>query len=278
VTSLLDILSVEPQGHDMFLGSSSGMIQHLFGGQLLGQSVVAAARTVEGREINSLHGYFLHAGDGRRPVQYEVQRTRDGRSFSSRRVVGYQDDHKIWTADLSFHTGEAGIERAEEQPPSLAPEELPSFMDGMRSTVGTGSEWNDLDIRWGGPWPPAGRAPAGMSPRNSFWFRFSKELPDDDAVLHAAVLAYVSDLSFLTPVILPDGAFMWSPGVRATSLDHAVWFHRSFSVDEWLLYDQYSPVASRGRGFAIGGISAIDRGRVASTAQEGLFRFKNEVR
>lgn len=273
MTSLLDVLNVESQGDDAFVGSSSGMIQHLFGGQLLGQSVVAAGRTVEGREINSLHGYFLHAGDGRRPVHYEVQRTRDGRSFSSRRVVGLQDGHQIWSADVSFHTGEPGLERAEEQPPSRTPDELPSFMEGMRSTMGSGSEWDDLDIRWGGPWPPAGRAPEGLPPHNQFWFRFEKDLPDDP-VLNAAVLAYVSDLSFLTPVLLPDGAFMWSPGVRATSLDHAVWFHRPFSVDEWLLYDQYSPVASRGRGFVMGGISAADRGRVASTAQEGMFRFK----
>ncbi len=273
MASLLDVLNVEPQGDDAFIGPSSGMIRHLFGGQLLGQSVVAAGRTVEGREINSLHGYFLHAGDGRRPVRYEVQRTRDGGSFSSRRVVGWQDDHQIWVADVSFHRGETGFEHAEEQPASRAADELPSFMDGMRATMGSGSEWDDFDIRWGGPWPPTGAAPEGLPPHNQFWFRFTKELPDDP-VLNAAALAYISDLSFLTPVVLPHGAYMWSPGIIATSLDHAVWFHRPFSVGEWLLYDQYSPVASRGRGFATGGISAADRGRVASTAQEGLIRSK----
>lgn len=271
--SLLDILNVEAHGDDAFVGSSSGMIQHLFGGQLLGQSVVAAGRTVEGREVNSLHGYFLHPGDGRRPVRYEVQRTRDGRSFSSRRVVGLQDDHQIWVADVSFHTGEPGFERAEEQPVSPAPEDLPSFMEGMRSTMGTGSEWEDFEIRWAGPWPPTGQAPEGLEPHNQFWFRFTKDLPDDP-VLNSAVLAYVSDLSFLTAVVLPHRAFMWSPGITATSLDHAVWFHRPFSVDEWLLYDQHSPVASRGRGLAIGGFSAADRGRVATTAQEGMIRLK----
>lgn len=272
MTSLLDFLNVEPQGDDAFVGSSSGMTQHLFGGQLLGQSVVAAGRTVEGREINSLHGYFLHAGDGRRPVQYEVQRTRDGRSFSSRRVVGLQDGHQIWSADVSFHTGESGLERVEDSPSSLAPDELPSFMEGMRSTMG-GSEWDDLDIRWGGPWPPTGRAPEGLPPHNRFWFRFAEDLPDDP-VLNAAVLAYVSDFALLTPALLPHGAFMWSPGVQATSLDHAVWFHRPFAVDEWLLYNQYSPVASRGRGFVMGEISAADRGRIVSTAQEGVLRLK----
>lgn len=271
MVSLLDVLNVEPQGGDAFVGSSSGMIQHLFGGQLLGQSVVAAGRTVEGREINSLHGYFLHPGDGRRPVQYEVQRTRDGRSFSSRRVIGTQDDHQIWVADVSFHTGEPGFERAEEHPFSQEPESLPSFMDGMRTTMGSESEWDDFEIRWGGPWPPTGRPPEGLEARSQFWFRFTPDLPDDP-VLNAAVLAYISDLSFLTAVLLPHEAFMWSPGIRATSLDHAVWFHRPFSVAEWLLYDQYSPVASRGRGLALGGISAPDRGRVASTAQEGMIR------
>ena len=273
MTSLLDFLDVEPQGDDAFVGSSPGSVQHLFGGQLLGQSVVAAGRTVEGREINSLHGYFLHAGDGRRPVQYEVQRTRDGRSFSSRRVVGLQDGHQIWTADVSFHTGESGLERAEDPPSSRAPDELPPLMEGMPSTMGPASEWDDLDIRWGGPWPLAARAPEGLQPGIQFWFRLAKDLPEDP-VLNAAVLAYVSDLLFLTPALLPHGAFMWSPGVRATSLDHAVWFHRPFAVDEWLLYDQYSPVASRGRGFVTGSISSADRGRIASTAQEGMLRVK----
>jgi acyl-CoA thioesterase-2 len=139
--------------------------------------------------------------------------------------------------------------------------------------MGFGTEWDDFDIRWGGPWPPMGHVPEGLSPHNQFWFRFTKDLPDDP-VLNAAVLGYVSDLSFLTPVLLPHGAFMWSPGIRATSLDHAMWFHRPFLVTEWMLYDQYSPVASRGRGFVIGGISAADRGRVVSTAQEGMFRSK----
>ena len=274
MASLLDVLDVEPQGNDAFVGGpSAGMIEHLFGGQLVGQSVVAAGRTVEGREINSLHGYFLRAGDGRRPVQYEVQRTRDGRSFSSRRVVGLQDDHQIWVADVSFHTGETGFERVEEQPVSPERDELPSFMEGMRTTMGIATEWDDFEIRWGGPWPPTGRVPEGLPPRSQFWFRFAKDLPADP-VLNAAVLAYVSDLSFLTPVLLPHGAFMWSPEIWTTSLDHAVWFHRPFSVDEWLLYDQYSPVASRGRGFALGAISAPDRGRIASTAQEGMFRSK----
>lgn len=272
MVSLMDVLDVQPEGTDSFVGPP-GTIRHLFGGQLLGQSVAAAGRTVEGREIHSLHGYFLHPGDGVRPVRYEVQRTRDGRSFSSRRVIGMQDDREIWVADVSFHTGEAGFEHAEEHPDSPAPEEWPSFMEGMRSTMGTGSEWDDFDIRWGGPWPPTGHAPEGLEPRNRFWFRFANDLPDDP-VLNSAALAYISDLSFLTPVVLPHGAYMWSPGIRATSLDHAVWFHRPFSVDEWLLYDQYSPVASRGRGLVIGGISTADRGRVATTAQEGMIRSK----
>ena len=267
----MDVLNVEPEGGDSFVGPSSGMMRHLFGGHLLGQSVVAAGRTVEGRDIHSMHGYFLHPGDGLRAVQYQVQRTRDGRSFSSRRVIGVQDDRQIWVADVSFHTGEPGFERAEEQPDSPAPEELPSFMEGMRSTFGTGSVWDDFEIRWGGPWPPTGAAPEGLPPQNHFWFRFTKDLPDDP-VLNAAALAYISDLTFLTAVVLPHGAYMWSPGITVSSLDHAVWFHRPFSVDEWLLYDQYSPVASRGRGLVIGGISTADRGRVATAVQEGMIR------
>lgn len=272
MASLLDILDVEPQGDDIFVGPSSGVMEHLFGGHLLGQSVVAASRTVQGRAINSLHGYFLSAGDGLRPIRYEVQSTRDGGSFSSRRVVGLQDDRVVWVADLSFHAGEEGFERADEAPPSPEPDELPSFMEAMRSTLGTGSEWDDFEVRWGGPWPPAGEAPENHPPHNQFWFRLTPRV--DDPVMNAAALAYISDLSFLTPVVLPHRVYMWTPGVRATSLDHALWFHRPFSVNDWLLYDQQSPIASSGRGLALGSITEPGRGRVVTSAQEGLVRFR----
>ena len=272
--SLLTVLDVESKGGDVFVGPSSGLMEHLFGGHLLGQSVVAASRTVQDRQINSLHGYFLSAGDGRRSIQYEVERTRDGGSFSSRRVVATQDDRIVWVADVSFHTGAKGFERADEVPQSKEPEGLPSFMEGMRSSMGAGSEWEDLEVRWGGPWPPSGKAPEDHPPHNQFWFRTALDV-SDDPVMNAAILAYVSDLTFLTPVLLPHGAFMWTPGLRVTSLDHAIWFHRPFSVNEWLLYDQQSPVAWAGRGFVLGGISAPDRGRVVSTAQEGLVRIES---
>lgn len=274
MASLIDVLDVEARGGDVFVGPSSGLMEHLFGGHLLGQSVVAAGRTVEDRAVNSLHGYFLLAGDGRRPIQYEVERTRDGGSFSSRRVIGSQDGRVIWVADVSFHRGAKGFERAEDAPDAKAPEELPSFMEGMRSSMGAGSEWEDFEVRWGGPWPPNGEAPANHPARNYFWFRTSLDVAEDP-VMNAAVLAYISDLTFLTPVLLPHRAFMWTPGLHVTSLDHAIWFHRPFSVNEWLLYDQRSPIASNGRGLALGSISAPDRGRVVSTAQEGLVRIQS---
>ena len=203
-----------------------------------------------------------------------IERTRDGGSFSSRRVIGSQDGRVIWVADVSFHRGAKGFEHADDAPEAKAPEELPSFMEGMRSSMGAGSEWEDFEVRWGGPWPPSGEAPENHPARTYFWFRTKLDVADDP-VMNAAVLAYISDLTFLTPVLLPHRAFMWTPGLHVTSLDHAIWFHRPFSVNEWLLYDQQSPIASNGRGLALGSISAPDRGRVVSTAQEGLVRIQS---
>lgn len=269
--SLLSVLDVEPQGHDVFIGEAAGGMQHLYGGHLLGQSVTAVSRTVPDRPIHSLHGYFLVAGDGREPVRYEVTRTRDGGTFSSRRVAGYQGDRLIWIAQASFHGGAEGFERVEPVRSAPSPHDWPSFMEGM-SEMGTITAWNDFDLRWGGPWPPTGTAPEGTPPHNQVWIRSKIEVADP--VLNAAALAYISDFTFLTPVLLPHGAYMWTPGLLVTSLDHAIWFHRPFSVNDWLLYDQESPIASAGRGMALGTISTPDGVRVATTAQEGLVRIQ----
>lgn len=273
VSAILSIFDLEKLDDNRFLGPQpKSAMQPLFGGHVIGQTIVAASRTIEGgRPIHSLHGYFLHPGDASQPLTFEVERVRDGGSFSARRVVASQAGRVIWVADTSFHDRISGFERADPMPASVDPEKLPSLMEMFTRSSGVEGEWGDLDVRWGGPWPPQGEVPSGHPGHNQLWFRTKETIPDDP-VLHAAILGYTSDLTFLTPVLLPHGAFMWTPGLKVASLDHAIWFHRPFRVDDWLLYDQLSPVASGGRGLALGTIYTAAGERVVSTAQEGLVR------
>lgn len=155
-------------------------------------------------------------------------------------------------------------------PAAADPEALPSLLDTFRSTFGEVGEWASLDIRWGGPARPAQDAAPG-EPHNQIWLRAKEPVPED-STLHAAVFGYLSDFAFLTPVLLPQGRMMWSRDVQVSSLDHSIWFHRPFGVNDWLLYDQVSPAAAGARGLALGALYTADGVRVASTAQEGLVR------
>jgi acyl-CoA thioesterase-2 len=270
---LLAIFELEELEAGLFRGRTpAARLQPLFGGHVIGQSVVAACRTVPpGRAIHSLHAYFLLPGDVTVPLVYEVEQVRDGGSFSARRVRARQDGRTIFVADTSFHSAAPGFEHQQPMPPSSAPESLPRLMEAFRATFGTLGEWDGLDVRWGGHWPPETAASGSHEPHNQVWLRTTEPMPEDP-VLHAAVFAYVSDLAFLTPVLLPHGKLMWSPGIQATSLDHAIWFHRPFGVSDWLLYDRVSPAAADSRGLAFGAVYTASGSRVASTAQEGLVR------
>jgi acyl-CoA thioesterase-2 len=282
VANLLSILDLEPLEHNLFRGvSPKDNWQRVFGGQVIGQALVAATRTVAGgRQAHSLHGYFLRPGDPAVPIVYEVDRIRDGGSFTTRRVVGIQHGHAIFSMSASFQVEEPGLDHQMDAEPVPGPETLPaekalvdSLIDDMAPEVRAYFERERLielrpvDIRH---YTSREALPA----RQVVWVRAGAELPDDPAI-HRCVLAYVSDYTLLDTALFPHGRIVFDPAMQVASLDHAMWFHRPFRADEWLLYVQDSPSASGARGFNRG--SLYDRaGRlIASVAQEGLIRVRS---
>ena len=283
VERLLDLLDLENLEVNLFRGGSprDGR-DRIFGGQVLAQALVAARRTVEERLAHSLHGYFLRPGDPKRPILYEVDRIRDGRSFTTRRVVAIQRGEAIFNMSVSFQSDEEGFEHQREQPDSLEPEgEL--YEGVIRREVARHVEVERDDRRF--ELPIEVRNEGGLHlfdesqrpPHLRTWLRAKSDLGDDPGT-HQCVLAYASDLTLLVPAVQPHPVGMRSRGFRSASLDHAMWFHRPFRADAWLLYVQESPVAARSRGFARGEIYDAHGLLVASCAQEGLLRFQPEVR
>jgi acyl-CoA thioesterase-2 len=279
LAGLLDVLDLEPLELNLFRGTTpQDGWQRVYGGQVLGQALVAAGRTVEEpRAAHSLHGDFLLAGDPAHPILYEVERTRDGGSFTTRRVKAIQHGRAIFTMSVSFHKHEEGFEHALEMPEVPPPEELPSAGELMVRLIDTlpknmQSYWkreNPIELK-----------PVDVSrylardsypPRQSIWLKASGALPDDPR-LHQCVLAYASDFTLLDTALIPHGKLLFDTDIQLASLDHAVWFHRPFRADEWLLYSQDSPNASGARGFCRGSFFTRDGKLVASTAQEGLIR------
>jgi acyl-CoA thioesterase-2 len=275
---LLALLALELIEDNIFRGTSpKDRWQRVFGGQVLAQALVAAQRTVEQRVCHSLHGYFLRGGDPKVPILYEVDRSRDGASFSARRVVAVQHGQPIFTMSASFQTEEEGLEHRNEMPPVPLPDALKSEREWRAEFAGEMppelQAWflreRPIEIR---PVSPANRFAAGAHPPTQIvWIRAVGTLPDVPA-LHQCVAAYASDMTLLDTSLLPHGFTLFSPGLQLASLDHAMWFHRSFHADEWLLYVQESPVAAGGRGFNRGAIYTRDGVLVASVAQEGLIR------
>ena len=259
--ALLRLLDLEQIENDLFRGAPpTTQLQRVFGGQVAGQALVAAGRTVDAeREVHSLHAYFLRPGDPTRPIVYEVDRSRDGRSFTTRRVVALQHGRAIFTMSASFQIREQGIEHQIDMPPTTDPDTLP-IIDGKEARA-----WSSIDLRLV---PRSDDNPLGQQ----VWLRASEPLPDD-RLTQVCVLAYASDLTLLSSVIRPHDIHRWDPNLRMASLDHAMWFHRSFRADDWLLYDQMSPAAAGGRGLASGRIFSRDGALVASVVQEGLVRF-----
>jgi acyl-CoA thioesterase II len=245
-----------------------------------GQALVAAIRTVPGdRLVHSLHAYFLVPGDTRVPILYDVERTRDGRSFSTRRVVARQHGRTIFYMSVSFATPEDGLDHQDPMPDVAAPEDCPELGDLLASLTGRprddwDREWAALDVRYAGDSRKGGVLDGSERPALArVWLRISGTLGEDPG-LHAAALAYASDLTLLGVSLVPHNVFIGDPRLSPASLDHAMWFHRAFRADDWLLYDQVAPSASGGRGFATGQLFTTDGRLVASVAQEGLIRLR----
>ena len=278
VKELLALLDLEKIEENIFRGvSPKDRSQRVFGGQVLGQALVAAGRTVEGRVAHSLHAYFLVAGDPKVPILYEVDRSRDGSSFSSRRVVAIQHGRQIFHMSVSLQVPEEGLEHQIDMPKVSPPEELPSEDEFRAKIVNKIPEQyrehfirrRPIELR------PVDRtdifAPQKRSPHQSVWVRATGTLPTDIA-LQQCVLAYASDMTLLDTSLLPHGVGWFDTRMQMASIDHAMWFHRPFRADEWLLYVQDSPSASGARGFNRGLIFSRDGRLVASVAQEGLMR------
>lgn len=275
---MLGLLALEKIEENIFRGNSpKDRMQRVFGGQVLGQALVAAGHTVEGRLCHSMHAYFLRAGDPKVPILYEVDRTRDGTSFTSRRVVAIQHGRPIFTLEASFQRDESGYEHAFEMPAVPQPEALESD-DVLRARVAErlSSDLRDwalrprpIETRYVDPRPYIN--PEKRPPHEMLWIRATDPLPDDDA-LHQCVLAFASDMSIIETGLLPHGIGWFDAKVQMASLDHAMWFHRRFRIDEWMLYVQDSPSSSGARSFNRGLIYTRDGRLAASVTQEGLMR------
>jgi len=282
--NLLETLDLEKLEENLFRGNSPQVgWQRVFGGQVIGQALVAANRTVgEGRSAHSLHGYFIRPGDPSIPIIYDVDRYRDGKSFTTRRVVAIQHGHPIFSMAASYHLAEEGFDHQHDMPDVPMPEDLPSekellarfeklMPDNMKHYF---TRQRPIELR---PTDPERylNPKKDVSAIQNVWIRATKSLPDDPA-LHQCVLAYASDMTLLDTSLVPHGRNLFDPNLMMASLDHALWFHRPFKADEWLLYAQDSPSASGALGFNRGSIFTKDGALVASVTQEGLIRKKRK--
>jgi acyl-CoA thioesterase-2 len=275
---LLELLDLEELEVNIFRGRSpQENRQRVFGGQVAGQALVAAGRTVDRGSVHSLHAYFLRPGDPSTPILYQVDRIRDGRTFTTRRVVAIQHGQAIFHLSASFQPDESGPEHGIAMPDAPDPETLPSLAEWIAPRLHTMPEplrqWftrdRPIDVRPLEPTDPF--HPVARPPRQLVWIRASGRLPDS-LLLHQCVVAYASDLSLLDTVTLPHAIAWNDPHYVMASLDHAMWFHRPFRADEWLLYAQESPVAHGARGFVTGRLFTRAGTLVVSVAQEGLIR------
>jgi acyl-CoA thioesterase II len=279
VVELLKLLDLETLGEDAFRGySPPNAPQAVYGGQAVAQALVAAQRTVPpDRPVHSLHGYFILAGDPKTPIDYKVERVRDGKSFTTRRCAARQKGQTIFSLEASFQFVEEGFDHAIEAPKVPEPESLPTssaLAERLKSflphaVLARLQKPSALDMRVVDPVAAFGAKPALV--RQYFWFRIDGPLPEDDG-LHRALLAYLSDMTLLNTALAAHGRTIFDGSLQVASLDHAVWFHRPVRADEWLLYAQESPSASGGRALTYGHLFTREGRLVASTAQEGLIR------
>ena len=278
---LIELLDLETIDVNLFRGiQPDTLLQRVFGGQVAAQSLVAAARTVDpSRSVHSLHSYFLLPGDTAVPIVYDVERIRDGKSFSTRRVVARQHGRAIYYLTASFQEPEEGFEHQDVMPAVPSPADSPDMADMFRRRSPENAdfwlkEWAALELRWIGDSHEGGNIPNDERPSQSrLWIRVNGRL-DDTPLTHQAAFTYASDMTLLGSTLVRHGVHVSHPSMQSASLDHTIWFHRPFRADEWLLYDQASPSASGARGLAIGRLFTEDGVLVATVAQEGLIRHR----
>jgi acyl-CoA thioesterase-2 len=277
VDGLVRLLDLEKIEEDIFRGvSPKARWQRVFGGQVAGQALVAAGRTVPSeRNVHSLHSYFIRPGDPAVPIIYEVDRVRDGRSFSTRRVVAVQHGKAIFSLSASFQLDQPGIDHQSEMPDAPPPESLPTLEERYADSPDAAAFFKMLprpiDLRYvdDPPWQQHANGPRTGLTR--VWMRANGRLPDD-SLTHVCVLTFASDMTLLDSVLVRHGLAPGIDPISMASLDHAMWFERPFRADEWLLYAAKSPSASGGRGLATGRFFAQDGRQVASVVQEGMIR------
>ena len=282
VSDLLSILDLEQLEVNLFRGRSPQVgWQRVFGGQVIGQALVAASRTVERRAAHSMHAYFLLPGDPKVPIIYDVDRIRDGKSYTTRRVTARQHGHPIFSMLVSFHTNEEGLDHQAPMPDVPPPEQLPSDAEMRAKLLPTMPE---SVRRYYERERPVELRPVEFDryrgkkyPDGQFhiWIRATSKLPDDPAI-HQCALAYSSDYALLDTALAPHGRTLFEKDFMGASLDHALWLHRPFRADEWLLYAQDSPNLHGSRGLARGLIFKRDGTLVASVAQEGVVRLRRK--
>jgi acyl-CoA thioesterase-2 len=278
VDGLVQLLDLEPIEVNIFRGRSpEDPHQRVFGGQVAGQALVAAGRTVDAdRSVHSLHSYFIRPGDPAVPIVYTVDRTRDGRSFSIRRVVAIQHGEPIFVLSASFQLAQGGFDHQSQIPDVPPPDELPSleqrYADYDEVAALFERRPRPFELRYvdDPPWVQRRHGPRGDAPHR-VWLRADGQLPDDP-LIHVCALTFASDLTLLEAVLVHHGLAWGFDPVVSASLDHAMWFHRPFRADEWFLYDMSSPSASGGRGLAMGQIYARDGRHIVTVVQEGMTR------
>jgi len=280
IENLVALLDLEPLEENLFRGISPNVgWQRVFGGQVIGQALVAANRTIHDRTAHSMHGYFMRPGDPKVPIIYQVERLRDGKSFSTRHVVAIQHGKAIFSMSASFQKLETGFEHQEKMPDVPPPEDLASNEEMRARLMASGKlpeqirryleREQPIELR-----PLSQRDPVNPEkgePQRSVWIRATGPLPDNTA-LHQCILGYASDFTLLDTALIPHGRWILDPSVQSASLDHAMWLHRPFRADDWLLYVQTSTNANGARGFARGSVFDRQGVLVASVAQEGLIR------
>jgi acyl-CoA thioesterase-2 len=278
VQTLLEILDLEMIEVNLFRGySPKDTFVRVFGGQVIGQALVAASRTVDARAAHSLHAYFLLGGDPKAPIIYEVDRIRDGKSFTTRWVKAIQHGEAIFSMGVSFHREEDGHDHQAQMPDVPMPEALASERDIREKVMPLLPEavrkyyQRDRPIELRPVEYMRYLSKDYREPRFNVWIKSIAPLPDDP-IVHRCVLAYASDMGLLDTSLIPHGRSVFSRSIQPASLDHALWFHRPFRMDEWLLYSQDSPNANNARGFSRGQFFTRDGVLVASVAQEGLIR------
>jgi acyl-CoA thioesterase II len=276
---LVELLDLESLDVDLFRGRQPETDrQRVFGGQVAAQALIAGVRTTEpDLHVHSLHSYFLRPGDTAVPIIYDVERLRDGRSFSTRRTVARQHGHPIYFMTANFQRTEDGLEHQDAMPAVEDPDAGLSFADLARSRGGASEsfmrEWSALDVRYLGNSAHNLTDDPSRPARAQLWIRVNGRL-SDDPLEHLATFTYASDMTLLGATLVPHDVIIGDPRLQPASLDHSIWFHRPFRADEWWLYDQWSPSAQGARGLALARVFTEDGTLVATVAQEGLIRMR----